>query len=361
MVNKPRYLQIKEYLLDEINSGRIGRDEKLPSEKELCELFSVSRITVRKALEGLEESGLLYRVPGRGTFVKDMRKQINEEPLKDAASKRNKRVVGVILATLENPFQVSLLEACERAAAERDIPILFGISNGDMEAESQLIDQMIENGVNGIILYPADGTLYSERVLKLKIDNFPVVLIDRYLPGINVCSVHFDNREGGYQIGQCLIERGHKDIGILTAPSAMTSSLMDRIEGFRAALLNAGIALPLDYGIYDLDTYTCPCEREAYEMNAQRVFEFVKNNPKLTALYCVKGNIATCAYKALKNIGRHIEIASFDDVGGFEWTEKIDIIQLHYSEKLMGQFAVAQIQKLMNGEEAESIVIPCHF
>lgn len=359
--NKPRYIQIKEYLLEEINSGRIGINERLPSEKELCETFSVSRITVRKALEGLEESGLLYRVPGRGTFVSVHEEKRQETALRTEVKKSDKQVVGVILATLENPFQVSLLEACERAAADRDIPIFFGISNGDMDTESQLIDQMISNGVDGIILYPADGTLYSERVLKLKIDNFPVVLIDRYLPGINTCSVHFDNKDGGYQIGRYLIERGHKDIGILTSPSTMTSSLLDRIEGFRAALLNAGIALPLDYGLYDLDTYTCPDNREGYEENAKRIFDFVNANPELTALYCVKGNIATCAYKALKNLERHVEIASFDDVSGFEWTEKINIIQLQHSEQMMGKCAVEQIQKLMNGEEAESVIIPCYL
>ena len=62
--NKPRYIQIKEYLLEEINSGRIGINERLPSEKELCETFSVSRITVRKALEGLEESGCIVFLGG---------------------------------------------------------------------------------------------------------------------------------------------------------------------------------------------------------------------------------------------------------------------------------------------------------
>lgn len=357
--SKPRYLQIKEYLMNEIDAGNIGKSGKLPSEKELCELFSVSRITVRKALDGLTEMGLLYRIPGRGTFVRSEAERIrpissvpNECPVR-------KHVVGVIMARLENSFQVSLLEACERAAAQMNLPTLFGISNGSMETESRLIDQMIANGVTGIILYPADGTVYSERVLKLKIDNFPVVLIDRYLPGINTCSVYFDNRDGGHQLGKYLVSRGHRDIAVLSSPSTMTSSLFDRIEGFRAALLNAGIALPLDYGLYDLDTYTCPMASDGYEESARRIRSFVNAHPSLTALYCVKANIAVCAYKALKGIGRPIEIASFDDVIGFEWTEKINIIQLQHSEQMMGQRAIEQLRKLMDGEEAESVVIPC--
>jgi GntR family transcriptional regulator len=43
--------------------------EKIPSEKELCQMYGVSRITVRKALDELERSGHLVRRQGKGTFV----------------------------------------------------------------------------------------------------------------------------------------------------------------------------------------------------------------------------------------------------------------------------------------------------
>lgn len=63
------YYQLKEILVDKIKSNEWAIDSKIPTERELCELYKVSRITVRQALEELENEGFLYRKQGRGTFV----------------------------------------------------------------------------------------------------------------------------------------------------------------------------------------------------------------------------------------------------------------------------------------------------
>ena len=53
------YYQLKESLL-----------QKIPTERELCEMYGVSRITVRKALDDLQNEDYLYRIQGKGTYVK---------------------------------------------------------------------------------------------------------------------------------------------------------------------------------------------------------------------------------------------------------------------------------------------------
>ena len=68
--SKPLYVQVKESLEKDIKSKKYSIDSKLPSEKKLCEMFEVSRITIRQALELLENGGMTYSVPGKGTFVK---------------------------------------------------------------------------------------------------------------------------------------------------------------------------------------------------------------------------------------------------------------------------------------------------
>lgn len=65
----PLYHQVKQALLDEIQDGVYGEGEPLPSEKELQEIYGVSRITVRRALSDLTNAGYLSRQPGRGTFA----------------------------------------------------------------------------------------------------------------------------------------------------------------------------------------------------------------------------------------------------------------------------------------------------
>ena len=66
----PLYLQVKEGLEGQIRGGEYREGDKLPSERELCERFGVSRITVRQALEMLENQGLVSTSQGKGTFVK---------------------------------------------------------------------------------------------------------------------------------------------------------------------------------------------------------------------------------------------------------------------------------------------------
>jgi len=63
------YLQLQEWLREAIGSKRLAADTAIPTERELAEQFQVSRITVRKAVDGLVYEGLLTRRRGAGTFV----------------------------------------------------------------------------------------------------------------------------------------------------------------------------------------------------------------------------------------------------------------------------------------------------
>jgi GntR family transcriptional regulator len=65
----PLYLQLQRVLRDAIERQVLQPDEALPPERDLAEAYSVSRVTVRKALDGLVDARLLTRRQGAGTFV----------------------------------------------------------------------------------------------------------------------------------------------------------------------------------------------------------------------------------------------------------------------------------------------------
>ncbi len=65
----PRYLQIINYYQGMIDAGKLSEGQQMPTEEAIGALFSVSRITVRQALDGLAQAGYIYKVQGKGSFV----------------------------------------------------------------------------------------------------------------------------------------------------------------------------------------------------------------------------------------------------------------------------------------------------
>ena len=69
MENIPQYVKIKNYIKENIKQGKIEPGGRIPSEKELGDIFNVSRITATTAVRDLVNEGIVYRIQGKGTFV----------------------------------------------------------------------------------------------------------------------------------------------------------------------------------------------------------------------------------------------------------------------------------------------------
>lgn len=68
----PLYLQLMNILID-IIENTLEENEQILSEREICEIYDVSRTTVRQAMDELEKEGYIYKVHGKGTFVSPRR------------------------------------------------------------------------------------------------------------------------------------------------------------------------------------------------------------------------------------------------------------------------------------------------
>ena len=67
-----KYEEIAEDIKNRIESGEYRPNDQLPLEKEMCEKYGVSRITIKKAMDKLVMRGLVVKRRGAGTFVKDI-------------------------------------------------------------------------------------------------------------------------------------------------------------------------------------------------------------------------------------------------------------------------------------------------
>ena len=65
----PLYYQVKQIILDEINNEGVRAGDAIPTEKAFCDIYGISRTTIRQAISELVNEGYLYRVKSKGTFV----------------------------------------------------------------------------------------------------------------------------------------------------------------------------------------------------------------------------------------------------------------------------------------------------
>lgn len=69
----PRYQQVINYYTSLIETGKLEEGQQIPTEEEMCIYFNVSRITIRRALDGLLQEGLIFKQQGKGSFVANKR------------------------------------------------------------------------------------------------------------------------------------------------------------------------------------------------------------------------------------------------------------------------------------------------
>ena len=228
------YLKLYNQVKEDIESGKYQPGEKLPPEAELRRLFGISAITVKKAFGMLAEEGFVRRVPGKGTFVK-------EDEQTQPAPARSARLIGMILEHVASPYGLDMLYAIDRLLTERGYRLCVRYSYGDRERETSEIEFLLSLGVAGLIIMPCHGNHYSTTILRLIIDDFPVVLIDKRLEGIPVPSVRTDNAGATACLTEHLYERGCRRIGMFSIDPSGASSLAERVEGCRRKLEEFGL------------------------------------------------------------------------------------------------------------------------
>ncbi|WP_069804058.1 GntR family transcriptional regulator [Thermogemmatispora onikobensis] len=117
----PLYHQLKQILRGGIERGVYRPGDRLPTEQELMQTYGVSRITVRQALNELEDEGLVVRRHGKGTYVAEQRVEQSLVRLTDF-------VEDMELAGLEPSSRVL---AFQREAASRAVASALGLREGE--------------------------------------------------------------------------------------------------------------------------------------------------------------------------------------------------------------------------------------
>lgn len=97
----PKYYQLKEIVRDMIEKEELKEGQPIPPERQFCEDYGISRMTVRQAIVELVNEGILYREQGRGTFVAGKKVKQESERLASFTQDMLERGMEVTSAVLE--------------------------------------------------------------------------------------------------------------------------------------------------------------------------------------------------------------------------------------------------------------------
>ncbi|AEJ20043.1 GntR family transcriptional regulator [Gracilinema caldarium] len=355
----PLYQKIYNQLVNDIKSGKYLPGARLPSEKELSDQYGVSRITSKKALEKLEDAGLIERVAGKGSFVRNV--ELSDKK-SSSSSLSTDSLIGVILADFADSFGTRLLYWIESRCRELGYSIVLRRSQDDKSLEEQSIQELLRLGVKGIIIMPVHGEFYSETILRLILDKFPLVFVDRQLEGLEASFVGTDCVAAAQRGVDYLFELGHRSISFISPKSTHTSTIEARLDGFVRSHAEHGIAIDRDILMTDLEMIvSLDYVKIKHEKDILRVQEFLSSHKEISAVVADEFNVALVVHEAARRIGLDVpgdlSILCFD----YPYFSPGPILYTHIRqyEDRMGSIAAEMIVKKINENgPVEKILLP---
>lgn len=254
MSNEPLYQQMKNYLLELISINKGVPNYKLPSENMLAIRFGASRIAAKHAFQILEEEGLIYRQRGRGTFIAD---QANVSPAPQRELSHlyadEEDTIALILPFTSTIFMSEIVEGIQEELRKVGLHFIIFLTDNDQRKEVTYL-RIAQERFRGALIFPGAYNTYHEEVLRLVLNRFPLVQIDRHLPGLNLSYVACDHFGATYRAVKLLFDKGHERVGFIGHHANHASSVTDRIRGFDTATQEFNPAYSQNFKLNIVDT-----------------------------------------------------------------------------------------------------------
>ncbi len=227
----PRYEQVKRQLRQEIESGLLAPGQFLPSQAELTVKYGVSDITIRRALQDLAGSGILQRVTGVGTFVREEK----------VAPRVTLMLLGFDDVEKWRPRSKifgDLMAGVGEIAWESWS--MFSVARlRDTEAARAFVTEQLKLGrADGFLIKSRDGEALRELLPAIPVPYVTVRTASGNGEGHCVVGDEFGEAQ---QLTQHLIERGYRKIAFIGPP--VEYLFQRRFGGYSASVRGAGLAL----------------------------------------------------------------------------------------------------------------------
>lgn len=219
------------------------------------------------------------------------------------------RIIGLIVAYLDNQFYPDVLEKLSTALQAQGYHVLVFMASNSAENIDTVVEEILDYQVDGIIA--ASVALSSDLSQRCRDAGVPMVLFNRAQDDPLMSAVTSDNFAGGRKVAQMLIAAGHTKIGYIAGWEG-ASTQRDREAGFRAGLAEADCPLHArEIGNFKM--------KEAQDA-AHRMFSkdppdavFVANDHMAMAV------LDTCRSDLALKVPQDVALVGYDDVPAAAW------------------------------------------
>ncbi len=273
--------------------------------KHIAKELGVSATTVSRVLSGKARQ---FRI-GRETeaAVQRLAAEMNFRPNRVARGLRLNRTesIGLVIPDVSNPFFAGIAKEVALGARDCGYSVIICDSQESEEREIESLELLRERGAEGVVLCPVGRS--AEHLSTFAGKHWPMVLADRYFPGLPLPYVVSDNHAGAREAVDYLIDNGHNRIACVQG-SRGTSPNEDRLQGYREALTAKQIEV--DETLVVGDGFG---EQNGYISTKL----LLKSAPDITAIFAMSNLISLGVLRAIAEEGlrvpEDISVVSFDD------------------------------------------------
>jgi DNA-binding LacI/PurR family transcriptional regulator len=272
--------------------------------KDIARLMGVSHSTVSRALRG--NSHISEHTTQR---IRQAALDMGYQPSAAARSLKTRRtqVMGVIVSSIADPFFSEILDGIEDCAQRGGYSLFIAASQHDPERERKIVQTMLEQRTDGVII--CSSSFSAEQGRQLLTHGFPIVVVNHQSAESFHYSIYHDDMDGSQQITQHLIDLGHRKIAYL-GNSQSGRTTLDRSNGCRMALENAGLSLPVDLVLQ--------VSGSDPDLGDQSVDHFLQLSDSPTAIVCFNDMLAIGVLRGCKRAGVRVpddlSITGFDNI-----------------------------------------------
>ncbi|MBN1397501.1 MAG: LacI family DNA-binding transcriptional regulator [Bacteroidetes bacterium] len=252
--------------------------------------------------------------PATRDYILEVMKESNYRPKGIARNLKNanqEKSIGLIIKDLTYPFYSFIAKGVSEYASSKGYSVIVSSSDDNHENEKKLTHLFSSKDIKGVIIAPViEGTVEIENLFKLKMINYPFVLLED-VKGIQANVVAIDNLKAIKRAVTYLINGGHTKIVHFAGPP-QSSHTQERIEGFRHAFSESPLIFK-DEMIVTIGSHIEDCSK-----NVREYFKNKSPEDYPTAIVCFNDQQALTTMTVLRELNirvpEDIAIIGNDDI-----------------------------------------------